>query len=275
MEILNAKSWKHEKLRAVIFDFDGTISTLRHGWEQVMRPLMLEMINPEGNDIELEKQVDRYIDESTGIQTIYQMEWLAGMVADYSKKFSCAGTTRTCVIHDEWWYKGEYNRRLMKHMANRLSDLKAGKLYPADFIIGGSEAFLQRLVKNNIELYVASGTDNDDVVNEVKLLGLYDYFRCISGAPYGKAECSKEAVIKDLIENKKLKAENLLVVGDGKVEIMLGREAGALTLGTATDEVKRIGINEIKRQRLIKAGADAIIGDFSDADELACWLGIA
>ena len=32
------------RIRAAVLDFDGMISTLRHGWEQIMAPLMLEMI---------------------------------------------------------------------------------------------------------------------------------------------------------------------------------------------------------------------------------------
>jgi phosphoglycolate phosphatase-like HAD superfamily hydrolase len=265
MEILNIKTLKHEKIKAAIFDFDGTISTLRQGWEQVMRPLMSEMINPYGNDDELEKLIDQYIDESTGIQTIFQMQWLVKKIKEYGKNFS---------VHDEWWYKDEYNLRLMQSVKTRLSDLMQGKLNPTDFMIKGSKAVLQRLKASNVDLYVASGTDNEDVVNEVKTLGLYDYFSGIAGAPYRKTECSKDAVIRNLIDNKKLKGESLLVIGDGKVEIMLGKEAGALTLGAATDEVKRYGVNEIKRQRLIKAGADAITGDFSNENELAEWLNL-
>lgn len=40
---------KHEKttIKAAVFDFDGTISTLRCGWEEVMEPLMLECISGE------------------------------------------------------------------------------------------------------------------------------------------------------------------------------------------------------------------------------------
>ena len=265
MEIFNKKALKHEKLKAVIFDFDGTTSTLRQGWELVMRPMMMEMINPCGDDKDLEGQVDQYIDESTGIQTIYQMQWLVKKIKEYGKNLS---------VHDEWWYKDEYNRRLMQNVSERLSDLMSGKINPSDFLVEGSIPFLQRLKSNNIDLYVASGTDNDDVVNEIKALGLSDYFCGIAGAPHRKAECSKEAVIKDLLENKNLKGESLLVVGDGKVEIMLGKAAGALTLGAATDEAKRSGVNDIKRQRLIKAGADVIIGDFNNADEIAGWLGI-
>ena len=43
MEILHAAA--RNPVRAVLFDFDGTISTLRCGWESVMKPLMLEMIS--------------------------------------------------------------------------------------------------------------------------------------------------------------------------------------------------------------------------------------
>ena len=66
------------RTKYIVFDFDGTISTLRYGWEGIMQPLMLEMICPEGNySEELVKKVADYIDASTGIQTAYQMQWLA------------------------------------------------------------------------------------------------------------------------------------------------------------------------------------------------------
>ena len=38
---------KHDKKRitTAVFDFDGTLSTLRCGWEEVMGPLMVEYIS--------------------------------------------------------------------------------------------------------------------------------------------------------------------------------------------------------------------------------------
>ena len=79
MEILK-KSNNTKPVSAVLFDFDGTVSTLRFGWEAVMKPLMLEMITGKTGieyDAALEKEVDDYINESTGIQTIHQMKWQA------------------------------------------------------------------------------------------------------------------------------------------------------------------------------------------------------
>src|SRR5690554_1587382 len=89
-------------LKAVLFDFDGTISTLRQGWEKTMAPFMLEMIAGYTlADNQLADKVGRYIDQSTGIQTIFQMKWLAETVKKYGRNPSATD--------DPWWYKAEYN----------------------------------------------------------------------------------------------------------------------------------------------------------------------
>ena len=53
------------------------------------------------------------------------------------------------------------------------------------------------------------------------------------------------------------------MVGDGPVEIKSGRALGAVTLGIAADEKRRQGLDPRKRQRLLAAGADLIVTDFS------------
>ena len=86
MEILIKLESGRPRLKAALFDFDGTISTLRHGWEEVMEPLMLEMIaGPTQIDEKLIAEVREYIDQSTGIQTYYQMKWLADTVKKYEE----------------------------------------------------------------------------------------------------------------------------------------------------------------------------------------------
>lgn len=263
MYFVNEKVKHNADIKAVVFDFDGTISVLRQGWEGIMLPLMSEMICPQGNDKVIEEQIQRYISESTGIQTVYQMQWLAQKVKEYGINPE---------VHDHWWYKDQYNRRLMQKVQARLDSLRSGLCDVSEFLIKGSREFIQKLYDNDIKLYVASGTDDIDVKNEVKALGLSEYFTIVAGAPYRRAECSKEAVIKGLIENSGIDSRNILVIGDGKVEIRLGNEAGTLTLGAATDEVNLYGINRIKEKKLIDAGADAIAGDFIDIGSLSQWL---
>ena len=266
MEIIR----RHEAytpVRAVLLDFDGTISTLRCGWENVMKPLMLEMISgSQGWDEALEREVEDYISESTGIQTIHQMKWLAETVKARGMNPGASG--------DPWWYKGEYNRRLMEDVSLRVENVKTGRLPRENYMIPGSEAFLKALKDKGVKLYVASGTDHPDVVNEASALGLSEYFTLIAGAPVAAESCSKEKVIADLIENEGLSGADFAVIGDGKVEIRLGSEAGARTVGLASDEVSLGNVNPVKRERLIKAGADVICGDFSELDALLSFLGL-
>ena len=263
METIRAKA-ATGPVRAVLFDFDGTISTLRYGWERVMKPLMLEMISG-GRTYgpELEKEVDDYIDESTGIQTIRQMQWLAQAVEK-----------RGLTALDPWQYKAEYNRRLMEDVNRRLESLKSGETPRENYLMAGSEDFLKVLTEKGVKLYVASGTDDPDVKNEASALGLAPYFTHIAGSPLGSVNCSKEKVIAQLMETEGLGGGDFAVIGDGKVEIRLGREAGARAVGLASDEANRRGVNPVKRERLVRAGADVIAGDFTEKEELLKFLGL-
>ena len=264
LELLHPTRLPLGKIRAAIFDFDGTFSTLRCGWEKVMRKMMLELISG-GNtyDISLENKVDAYIDASTGIQTIYQMQWL-------KEKVEQAGYGQA--DRDVWWYKDLYNTRLMEEVAQRIQRLEAGEDAPEQYLIAGAVDFLHLLKSKGIAVYLASGTDHKDVVHEASVLGVADMFSTIKGAPERQVACSKEAVIKMLLEESGLPGESLLVVGDGKVEIALGAENGAYTLGVATDEANLRGMNPVKFKRLQAAGADAIVGDFENLDAIQSWL---
>ncbi len=252
--------------RAVLFDFDGTISTLRQGWEEIMAPLMVEMIAGDTTPTPaLLREVEDYIDHSTGIQTIHQMAWLAQAVARHGLNPD---------VRDPWDYKAEYNRRLMAPVAARATAIAAGQATPDDFMIAGSRAFLDALATAGLTLYVASGTDHPDVVREAQTLGVADYFVEIAGAPPAAMDCSKEAVLRRLVYDVGLHGQEVAVIGDGRVEIALGREVGAVTLGVATDDVRRHGINPAKYTRLAAAGAHAITGDFTLLPELLAWLGV-
>ena len=256
MEIKNPDIPK-TPVTTVLFDFDGTISTLRHGWEDVMGPLMLELLGEDSAGL-----VRDYIDESTGIQTIYQMKWLAEQVR-----------MRKGSADDPWSYKAEYNRRLMETVSKRRAALKDGTADRREYMVAGSARLLDTLYGRGVTLYVASGTDDPDVNAEVEALGLAKYFVRIAGAPPGVENCSKEGVIRELLGSG-IPGSRLAVVGDGKVEIAIGRENGARTLGLASDEAALQGVNPVKRERLIKAGADAIAGDFLEHGELMRFLGL-
>lgn len=253
-------------LRAAVFDFDGTISTLRHGWETIMLPLMVEMIaGPAEQTAGMREEVDAYIDASTGIQTIQQMMWLAEAVARWGLNPE---------RHDGWWYKAEYLRRLATPVEQRLQSLRSGAACPDDFLMAGSLEMLNALRAAGIAMYLASGTDHADVVREATALGVADYFSAIAGAQPDTLDCPKEQALRSLLQQAGVSGGALLVVGDGRVEIALGRDIGAVTLGIASDEAQRHGINPGKYTRLQQAGAQAISGDFTEWAFIMRWLGL-
>ena len=256
-----------QSVTSVLFDFDGTLSTLRHHWEDVMEPMMLDLIAGHNTVSQtLRDEVRHYIDDSTGIQTIHQMKWLV----EAAKRYGLNDRTPT----DPWVCKAEYNRRLMELVAVRRQDVVAGRQTADHYLMAGSVALLKALRADGVQCYVASGTDQEDVVEEARVLGVLPYFTSIQGALPGKETCAKETAIRELIDKRGLKGENLAIVGDGKVEITLGNAIGARTLGVASNETLRRGIDPIKQERLIKAEAQKIVGDFTDTADILKWLGL-
>jgi len=172
---------------------------------------------------------------------------------------------------DPWDYKDEYNRRLMVEVQRRRSAVSDKTEAADNYIVAGSVDFLDALKNRGVAMFAASGTDEEDVREEARILGLDGYFSEIAGAGRGTDRCSKEAVLRRLVQPGK----NLIVVGDGKVEIALGREAGALTLGIASRDIPgdtSIEMNMQKYKRLEAAGAHAITADFSNTEELLQWI---
>ena len=250
------------RFRHALFDFDGTISVIREGWERVMVPMMIEMIAGERGDPDgaIRREVERYVDESTGIQTILQMAWLATTVA-------CRrGHEQALSAQD---YKAIYNERLIEPVRERLARLERGELKRDDLMIAGAEAFVRAMADRGLTLYLASGTDREHVEREAAALRVAEYFDGgIFGALRTFEEYSKAKVIRAILDEHGLEGRELLVIGDGPVEVREGKARGAVTIGVASDEVRRRGLNPHQRQRLLRAGADILIPDFTVTADL-------
>jgi hypothetical protein len=75
-------------------------------------------------------------------------------------------------------------------------------------------------------------------------------------------------IIDRIIKENNLRGNELVVFGDGPVEIKECIKSGGLGVGVASDEIRRFGLHEEKRSRLIRSGAQMIIPDFSERDRL-------
>jgi phosphoglycolate phosphatase-like HAD superfamily hydrolase len=248
-------------VRHALFDFDGTVSVLRQGWEPVMQAVMLDAICAgKIPSVELVAEVRDYIDLSTGTLTITQMQWLAEKVNSYGiekKPLSAAA------------YKKRYLDELMVSVSKRLEALEKGTASSDDNLIQGAREILRGLSEKGVLLYIASGSDHEDVLCETHALGISNYFEDrIYGALDASEANGKERIIQRILDDHHLAGNELLVVGDGPVEIIEGRQRGAISLGVASDEVVHSGWNGHKMERLTRAGADLLVADFAHSSEL-------
>ena len=252
--------WKGYNIRYAMFDFDGTISLIRQGWQDIMIPYFMEVVKETGTsetDDEIHEVVQEFVDRLTGKQTIYQCMALDDAVV------ARGGPKR-----DPGEYKKEYLRRLDERIRDRKKALEQGA-DPEEFIVPGALNFVALLQNKGIPCYLASGTDEADVKYEASLLGLDKVFgENIRGALDAETTCAKELVIRQLMEEQNIQPNELVSFGDGYVEIELVANMKGLAIGVATNEETRQGINEWKRDRLISAGANVIIPDFRNAEDI-------
>ena len=254
------------RLKHALFDFDGTISLLREGWQHIMAPVMVEMICGDTTPTQdIVDEVKRVIDETTGIQTIFQMQTLVEMIRAH-------GLVPEEKILDPYGYKEIYNDRLMVPVSQRIAKLESGELTVEQATLRGALDFVRMLRDKGVTLYVFSGTDREDVRNEAAKVGAAPYFDEIWGAVRSIEEYSKEKVLKEIIATHQLHGVEVMTVGDGPVEIHNGKENGCISVGVASDEVVGRGWDERKRERLIRAGADIMIPDFGEGRALLDYL---
>jgi sugar/nucleoside kinase (ribokinase family)/phosphoglycolate phosphatase-like HAD superfamily hydrolase len=262
-------------IRCAIFDHDGTISTLRQGWEEVMEPMMVRAIlgdlydsADEGLYHRVVGRVRAFIDQTTGVQTLAQMQGLVRIVREM-------GFVPDEDILDMHGYKAIYNRGLMAMVRQRVARLEKGELNSADFAMKNAIAFLSALHRAGVTLFLASGTDEADVIHEAEAMGHAALFEGrIFGAVGDVSKEAKRLVLERILAEVGDIHGRVVTFGDGPVEVRETHVRGGLAVGVASDEVRRFDLNQSKRSRLIRAGASVIIPDFSQMSQLLDLLGI-
>jgi phosphoglycolate phosphatase-like HAD superfamily hydrolase len=249
------------RARVAIFDFDGTLSLIRYGWMEVMLPLCVQQLtatNCGESEVQLTEVAEEFVSRLTGKETIYQMMALADAVRE-------RGGTPLAPIE----YKKMYLERLSQKIAGRLEGLRKREVQPEKYMVPGSRQFLEALVAKGLRLYLASGTDDSNVKEEAHLLNLSQYFEGrIYGAQDDLRSFSKALLVQQILTKTDTGAEEMVVFGDGYVEIEEVKKVGGTTVGVATAEPECFQIDGWKRERLIRAGADFMIPNYLELDNI-------
>ncbi|MDQ6652463.1 MAG: HAD family hydrolase [Acidobacteriota bacterium] len=247
--------------KVVIFDFDGTLSLIRSGWLEVMVPLCVEQLlalhtgEPEA---QLKGVVEEFVWRLTGKETIYQMMALADAIRERG------GQALEPLV-----YKKMYLDRLWSKIRSRIEALRSGSSSADRYLVPGARQLLEDLAGRGIQLYLASGTDDANVKEEAAMLGIAQYFGGrIFGAQDDLRIFSKALLVQRILSDVGVRADQLLVFGDGYVEIEEVKKAGGVAVAVATCEPECLVVDEWKRERLIWAGADYIVPNFRHLEEL-------
>ena len=243
----------------VVFDFDGTLSWLRHGWPEIMVGLFQRHVRalPGESPVQLHELLLSDILSLNGQPSIHQMRRCAER----------AGERNGLTPNPELLLQ-EYQKRLDTKIQERTAVVLNRPSRRDAFVVHGARALLDHLQARNLTLILLSGTAEYRVKQEARLLDLERYFgKHIYGGTSNLAQSSKNAVIDRLMKQEGIEGEHLLSFGDGPVEVQVTVEAGGLAVGVASDEAENGSgkIASTKARHLTAAGAAVLIPDYSEA----------
>jgi phosphoglycolate phosphatase-like HAD superfamily hydrolase len=248
----------------IVFDFDGTVAWLKHGWPNIMANLLVPYFLNQTNETLCRLRAE--ILALNGKPPIFQIRRCLDLAREPGKNLP----------EPEQLLK-EYAVKLGEAVKDRTAEIRRGEVSPESFLVHGTITLLNQLRDRDLTLIILSGTEQERVHEEAELLDLKPYFgRHIYGSTSDLLASSKEAVISRLLVEENIAGEHLLAFGDGPVEIQVTKQVGGLAVGVASDEnVNGSGNMDPQKQKLLKkAGADVLIPDYRDASALVeCLFG--
>jgi phosphoglycolate phosphatase-like HAD superfamily hydrolase len=251
----------------VIFDFDGTISWLRHGWPELMSGIFTRYIQISNLQqtwapatIALQDHLLSEILSQNGKPTIFQMRSFAETMMRLGGKSPSPEDLLE-----------EYQSTLDRKIIERMGRVRNGDRLVEDYLIFGARKLVEALAKRGLKLIILSGTIEHRVKEEADFLQVSHYFKHhIYGGHADPGQFSKKAVIERLLREEKIEGRHLLSFGDGPVELQNTDEIGGLAVGVASDEMENGSgkADTHKREQLILAGAHMIIADYRQPEQL-------
>lgn len=244
----------------VVFDFDGTLSWIRHGWPEIMHSVFDRhwVGDPQETAARRKEIFDSIIIGLNGRPTIHQMERFAQLLAE-------RGITR-----DPESLRSQYQEELDREIHRRLELIHKRKSSD-EFVVHGGRNLLEWLANESLNLIVLSSTIEHRVREEADALGLTHFFKDrIHGSGKNPAAFSKMDVFQRILKDDGIQGKNLLSFGDGPVEIECTKKLGGTAIAICSDEIENGSgrMDPAKHFQLLKAGADAALPDFRDAPAL-------
>lgn len=238
-------------------DFDGTMSLIRIGWQQVMHSVMkAALYDYHPNHAHIDTDIRTYIAHSTGQPSIIQMAWVDEQVMLYGGPHRGAQ-----------YYLDQFSNAMKSQIDDRVAAITDESTADA-FMVPGARRFLHALAERNIRIALVSGTEHHHLVRESAALRIDSYFDAgIYGPGTHAPGFTKHDAIAQLVARYNVAPGAFISIGDGPVEIKAGKALGGYSLAVASDEHGG-GLDIDKRQHLLDAGADAVVAHFTHLDAI-------
>lgn len=243
------------------------MSLIRAGWGEVMLAQWLELLPPwPGESVETRRALA--LDDIwrlNGKPSIHQAAQLAARICE--RICERGGEPRAAVD-----YENDYQRRLGEVVGARLAAVRLGAVPTDTWLVTGARRAIETFATRGLTLHVVSGTQRRFVADEAEALGVARHFGGRIHGPTSEHDTaySKRGVLDAILREHGIGGEQLLMFGDGHVEIEQTKAVGGLTVAVATDEAEFHSgrTDAAKRTRLMGVGADVCICDFRELDAL-------
>lgn len=257
-----ARSFKPRPIRHVLMDWDGTTSLSRGGWADIMAVLYAEHLPQVAGEDDAARRTYSHAELMTlnGKPSIHQMAHLADIVARRG------GTPQTA---EE--YHDEFQRRLGEAVRARLERVRREPPGTDSLLVRGVRSLFEALHARGIPITLVTGSVLAEVREEARLLDVARYFSEMHGAAsLDDRVFAKRQVFRDIMETGGVDGATLLAFGDGAVEIRETKAVGGIAIAVASDEENHGSgrMDPAKRETLLAAGADGVIADFHQAQQI-------
>lgn len=232
-------------------------------------------------------ETDRFCIESAGLSAHTQMEWaIRRAVEEGTVKINCDMKLNSEIIKMIWAGKETFEEfaetdqmnkmlaektprlfKLYEAVLNRYcrdKNLEKAKINPESFQVPGSVGFMKFLKDNGVKNYFVTGAVVEKgmgMYEEVEGLGYKigegELVEAVFGSTWTE-KMPKETVMKKLLKDLDTEGKNVLVVGDGRAEILAGAKMGALVISRLPETA------EYQRKLHKQLGSNIIVKDYTD-----------
>lgn len=249
-------------VRCVVLDYDGTLTTLRKGWDVILTDYANSKINPYNKPCEGLDQAILHLTDHAGGTTPKQL--MARLVKIMRQK--------QLVPQDEIqsieYYAREYAEHFQKMINERVENFASAS---ESYVIDAVRPMLDFISAKETVNYIVTGSCETAVTNELSKLEMLNYFSGVYGATIEMEGNLKMNAIREIMYKHSVKPCEILIIGDGSTEMKAARDMELPAIGIASDEHEG-GLCQKKRKLLKDLGAHAIIADYKGFQNVWEWL---